>query len=221
MSGSRRTIQPGGAIETWTENMRVSSAPGRSRSDLTNQTPAPAPPAGLQRSRLRPKTPRETLEVIRRHWRKAPVDVYAAARELGLGPVDDPSLPEHVCGLIERVGADGWQIVVNRNHVLTRRRFAVAHAIGHFIYHRDKLEAADGVSDTLAFQTDAQLCPNPLIGPDDEWQANSFAINFLIPDHVLRTVQSIGITDDAELARGFNVLRSAMRCKLGLSPHLA
>ncbi|HKR87736.1 MAG TPA: ImmA/IrrE family metallo-endopeptidase, partial [Phenylobacterium sp.] len=88
--------------------------------------------------------------------------------------------------------------------------------IGHFIYHRAKLEACDGTSDTLAFRIDGAFYPNAQIGPREEWQANTFASNMLIPSHVLKAAQSLGITDDAELARRFNVSRAAMRIKLGL-----
>lgn len=160
--------------------------------------------------------PGEALEIVKRYWSDAPVDVFSAARELGLGPVFESSLPDHVSGMIKRVADDDWKIVVNKNHALVRQRFTVAHEIGHFIYHRAKLEAANGTSDTLAFRIDAELYPNPHIGPQEEWQANTFASNFLIPSQVLRAAQSLGIEDDAELARRFNVSRAAMRIKLGL-----
>jgi hypothetical protein len=169
-----------------------------------------------KRSKLRPKTPGEALEIAKRYWRTAPVDVYRLAAELGLGPVEDPGLPDDLSGLIEKIAPEEWQIVVNRNHEMTRRRFTIAHQLGHFIFHRARLEAADGASDTLAYQVDDQICPNPQIGWEEEQQASSFAINLLIPDHVLRKAKAIGITDDAELARGFNVSRTAMRVKLGL-----
>jgi IrrE N-terminal-like domain len=195
------------------------SATESPRTEPAGQTPAPVAPAGRpRRSRLKVKSPREALEIVKRYWRTAPVDVYRAAAEIGLGPVEDPGLPYLVSGLIERIAPDEWQIVVNRNQALPRRRFTVAHEIGHFIYHRAELEAADGTSDTMAYQVDEAVCPNPAIGPDHERLASAFAVNFLIPDNVLATAQAIGITDDVDLARGFNVSRAAMRIKLGLPP---
>jgi Zn-dependent peptidase ImmA (M78 family) len=97
-----------------------------------------------------------------------------------------------------------------------RKRFTVAHEIGHFIYHQDRL--AQGTSDTLAYRIDGAIRPNPMIGPTQEWQANNFAANLLIPNHYLKMAQAQGITDDVELAKLFNVSRAAMRIKLGLPP---
>lgn len=161
--------------------------------------------------------PSEALAKVKRYWNDAPVDVFAAARELHLGPLLDETLPDHVSGAIRRDGDDNWQIVVNANHALVRQRFTVAHEIGHFIYHRQKLEVCDGTSDTLAFRIDGHYYPNKYIGPREEWQANTFASNFLIPSHVLKAAQSLGITDEVELARRFNVSPAAMRIKLGRS----
>ena len=161
--------------------------------------------------------PSKALEKIKRYWSDAPVDVFAAARDLHLGPVIDENLPNEVSGAIRRLEDDNWQIVVNGGHALTRQRFTVAHEIGHFIYHRAKLEAYDGTSDTLAFRIAANYYPNKYIGPREEWQANTFAANFLIPSHVLRAAQSLGITDTVELARRFNVSPAAMSIRLGNS----
>ncbi|WP_332770308.1 ImmA/IrrE family metallo-endopeptidase [Phenylobacterium sp.] len=159
--------------------------------------------------------PSEALEKVKRYWGDAPVDVFAAARDLHLGPLVDETLPNEVSGAIRRLDDDNWQIVVNGRHAVTRQRFTVAHEIGHFIYHRAKLEACDGTSDTLAFRIAANYYPNKNIGPREEWQANTFAANFLIPNHVLKAAQSLGITDAVELARRFHVSPAAMSIKLG------
>ena len=161
--------------------------------------------------------PSEALEIVKRYWSDTPVDVFSAARELGLGPRKDETLPDKVSGAIRRLDDDNWEIVVNARHAPVRQRFTVAHEIGHFIYHRAKLEACDGTSDTLAFRIAEDYYPNKLIGPREEWQANTFAANLLIPNHVLKAARSLGISDEEELARRFNVSKAAMRIKLGLS----
>jgi hypothetical protein len=160
------------------------------------------------------KSPSEALAITRNYWGSAPVDVFAIARDLELGPIFDAGLEDHVSGLIRRREDGNWEILVNANHSEVRQRFTVAHESGHFIYHRDRL--ALGTSDTLAYRTDEKVFPNPLIGPTQEWQANNFAANLLIPDHYLRAAQAQGMVDDVELARAFKVSRAAMRIKLGL-----
>ena len=141
--------------------------------------------------------------------------VFDLAAELGLGPIPDAALDESISGLIRRKSDGDFEIVVNARHALTRRRFTVAHEIGHFIFHRDRL--ARGTSDTLAYRIDGRVFPNPLIGPEQERQANNFAANLLIPNSFLRAAQAAGITDPNELAKEFQVSPAAMRIKLGVS----
>jgi hypothetical protein len=159
------------------------------------------------------KTPGEAFEITKRYATEVPVRVFDLADTLGLGPVDG-DLPSNISGLLRRRGDGEWQIVVNRHHAEVRRRFTVAHEIGHFIFHRDRL--ANGVSDTLAYRADAVELPNPNIGWEQERQANNFAANLLIPSPILKTAQAAGLNDDQALAEYFQVSRTAMRIRLGL-----
>lgn len=159
-------------------------------------------------------TPKEALEITKRYWKDVPVDVFAIARDLGLGPRFS-DLPDHISGMIKRVsGDDQWEIVINERHARVRQRFTAAHEIGHFIYHRPLL--ADGVSDTLAYRADGGEMPNASIGPVQERQANNFAANLLVPSHWLTAAKAIGVTDPKELAGKFNVSETVMRIKMGL-----
>lgn len=162
------------------------------------------------------KSPREAFDIAQRYWRDLPVRVDMLARELGLGPEYDSNLDERIAGKIVQVSPEQWIIFVNARHNPLRRRFTIAHEIGHFIYHRDLLQAHAGVSDTLAYRADDIVMPNPLIGPQQEWQANNFATNLLIPNHHLSAMQDFGVTDPSELARRFQVTETAIRIKLGL-----
>jgi hypothetical protein len=159
------------------------------------------------------KTTGEAFEIAKRYATDAPVRVFDLARELGLGPIHEPLLG-NISGLIRRKTDGEWEIVVNSTHALNRQRFTVAHEIGHFIFHRDRL--ANGVSDTLAYRADAVEMPNPNIGWEQERQANNFAANLLIPPAFLRAAKAMGISDDEELANHFQVSRAAMRIRLGL-----
>lgn len=156
------------------------------------------------------KTPREALEITKRYWNDVPVRVFDLARELDLGPRAE-NLPDEISGMIRRAG-DKWEVVFNARHAKVRQRFTVAHEIGHFIYHRDLL--AMGVSDTLAYRADVNELPNENIKREQEWQANNFAANLLVPNHWLRAAQASGLTDVKELARQFEVSETVMRIKL-------
>ncbi len=154
----------------------------------------------------------EALEVTKRYWNKVPVDVFALAAELGLGPKFE-ALPDNISGMIRRVGDDRWEIVINEFHARVRQRFTCAHEIGHFIFHRSLL--ADGVSDTLAYRADGERLPNPSIGWQQERQANNFAANLLVPNAWLKAAQNAGFTTK-ELAGHFDVSETVMKIKMGL-----
>lgn len=160
------------------------------------------------------KTPREALDLARRYWAEVPVRVFDLARDLELGPQLDPTLPSKIAGKIVRLRVGVWQIYVNANHPRARQRFTVAHEIGHFIYHRELLAA--GVSDTLAYRADDIVLPNSAIGPQQEWQANNFAANLLVPDSFLTAAQASGRREIGDLARLFDVSDTTIRIKLGL-----
>lgn len=162
------------------------------------------------------KTPREAFDITQRYWRNVPVRVDELASELDLGPEFDARMPQHIAGKIVKITSASWIIFVNAAHNLLRQRFTIAHEIGHFIFHRDLLEQYAGVSDTLAYRVDDRVLANPLIRPQEEWQANNFAANLLIPNFYLRAAQASGITDVVELANHFQVTQVAMRIKLGL-----
>ncbi len=159
------------------------------------------------------KTPGEAFEITKRYATQAPVRVFDLARELGLGPAPTP-LPENISGLIRRKPDGEWEIVVNSIQSTNRQRFTVAHEIGHFIFHRERL--ANGVSDTLAYRADDIEMPNPNIGWEQERQANNFAVNLLAPAPLLRAAQAAGLTSDQDLAARFQMSRAAMRIRLGL-----
>ena len=164
------------------------------------------------------KTAGEAFEITKRYATEAPVRVIDLARELGLGPVFE-ALPGNISGLLRRRPDGEWEIVVNQAHAQVRQRFTIAHEIGHFIFHRDRL--ANGVSDTLAYRADDVEMPNPNIGWEQERQANNFAANLLIPTPFLRAAQAAGIVDDQALAERFQVSRAAMRIRLGLPMEVA
>lgn len=161
-------------------------------------------------------SPGEAARIAKRYQQTIPVDVFALARELGLDPVKE-DLPDNVSGAIRVAPNGNWQIVVNALQSPLRQRFTVAHEIGHFIYHRNRLEQGGGTSDNLAYRTDEKYNDNPHITWLQEHQANQYASNLLIPPHHLQAAIAEGLDEEA-LAKRFDVSRAAMRIKMGPTP---
>lgn len=82
--------------------------------------------------------------VLERYQNTAPVQVGKLAEELGLQVVSTTELPNGISGSISKEG-DDYIIYVNSKQPLRRQRFTIAHEIGHFVKHRDHLDAADEI----------------------------------------------------------------------------
>ena len=79
-----------------------------------------------------------------------PVPVFTLAKQLGLGCEPRP-LEHGISGMLEKVSEGQYRLYYNENHPETRKRFTVAHEIGHFILHRALL--GDGVDDDTAYRS--------------------------------------------------------------------
>src|ERR1700755_157089 len=123
----------------------------------------------------------DSLSIIKNHWNDGPGPVDTIASEIGT-PVLRANLPPNISGLITTDG-DGYKIVVNGRHSIERQRFTIAHEIGHYIYHRDLL--GKGTGDTLAYRAEGTEIPNKHITATHERQANIFAANLLMPNHLI------------------------------------
>lgn len=154
--------------------------------------------------------------MARRYQSTVPVDVFGLANELGLGPKKEP-MADNVSGCIRLRPDDTWEIVINADQSELRQRFTVAHEIGHFIYHRDRLEKGRGTSDNLAYRTDEKYNDNPHITWLQEYQANQYASNLLIPSGALQDAIARGLNEE-QLADLFKVSRAAIRIKTGTTP---
>lgn len=157
----------------------------------------------------------ESLKVIRKYWDTAPVPVDGILTELGLGPVYR-SYPNAISGKIVRSDTPaGYTIIINDRQHLNRRRFTMAHELGHYLYHRDLLQL--GVGDTLAYRAEGSGTPNDKIGPQQETEANRFAANLLMPSHLIASLRAEGVTKPLVLAERLGVSEAAIRIRLGLT----
>lgn len=156
----------------------------------------------------------EALRKVRIYTARAPVDVRGLAQSLGIRVVE-LRLPENISGAIRARNHTNteYEIVVNSEHSEVRKRFTIAHELGHHIYHRDLL--GRGVGDTRAYRAEGTEYPNPHITWREERQANTFAANVLMPEVLVSHYRHLGMSPRA-LASKFNVSEQAMRIRLGL-----
>ena len=150
------------------------------------------------------------LTIIPRHQRKPPVPVVRVARDLGLEVYRSGGWPDSVSGMIrrdaERGGASGYAIFSNGDHAVTRRRFTIAHEIGHFVLHRELI--GDGLTDDALYRSRLQ--------GGDEAAANRFAADLLMPWNRIREAVVGGMDTVEKLAVAFKVSHSAMSIRLGV-----
>jgi hypothetical protein len=96
---------------------------------------------------------------------------------------------------------DGRAIVLNGSGDSGRRRFTIAHEIGHFVLHPEhcRPERGGGVNEA---------------GRREEREADAFAAELLMPEHLVREAAREQGPDATRLAERFEVSRKAMQTRL-------
>lgn len=131
-----------------------------------------------------------------------PVDVDAVAKLLGLTVLLEP-MDDELSGFLELRG-DSWVAGINAYHHPVRRRFTLAHEVGHFVLHRDA--QTDFRDRTFARRTND---PSKM-----ERQADDFAADLLMPAASVIEAIGRGLRNLNDLAQAFNVSSLAMRYRL-------
>jgi Zn-dependent peptidase ImmA (M78 family)/transcriptional regulator with XRE-family HTH domain len=151
--------------------------------------------------------PREMAEAIHALLgiRQPPVEVYMVAQALGV-KVLEWNFSEAVDGLIVQL-ADGPAIGLNEDQSLVRKRFTLAHELGHYVlkhhatFHVDYADVGGTAGDS------------PTYNWRHEREANEFAANLLMPADAVRRRYGSRSTV-ASLASAFNVSKPAMGFRL-------
>lgn len=146
-----------------------------------------------------------------------PVAVELLPSALGIELKYAP-LSSDISGMLEN--NDGkFTITINEKHAETRKRFTLAHEIGHFMLHRELV--GDGLDDDKAYRSsEAGKYNNKRIGMKEETEANKFAANLLMPVELVRlewdkrgnSAEDSVIEDMAKL---FKVSKQTMAIRLG------
>ena len=152
----------------------------------------------------------EAEAIIRNYQHRAPVDVMAIARDLGISVWTSFDLPHGVSGKLFRDprhgGQSGYSIVVNSSDAPVRQRFTAAHEIAHFILHRDQF-GSELVDDAMyrSGLSNAQ-----------EAQANRMAADILMPVPLMSELAKNGICSSERLAHVLQVSNQAIKIRLGI-----
>jgi hypothetical protein len=139
---------------------------------------------------------------------REPVSLRDVVSALNLEVVQTAGEPFSCEAALEPVG-DGHRIVLRGGSPERRRRFTIAHEIGHFVLHPHRLAPQRGGGVNAAWQA-------------QEREADLFAAELLMPEDLVReAVFSYG-PDVERLADHFDVSRQAMQTRLkwmGLAGH--
>jgi len=113
----------------------------------------------------------------------APVDVEGVARALNIEVKKQNADPD-LSGFVLRNPENGTVVIgVNSAHAITRRRFTIAHELGHFLLHEGETLRVDR---THAFRVNLRDDISSKGTDIEEKEANLFAAELLVPFTFLR-----------------------------------
>lgn len=149
------------------------------------------------------KTPHDLLSEA---WdKKIPIDPVKIAKMYGIPVYIMDFDDKETSGVLEWHN-DAPRILVNRNDSLPRKRFTVAHELGHlFRGHLQSDEDHQIIDDQRIFRSGSW--------DKREQQANTFAANLLMPSEALKAMVLQGYKF-VELAKKFGVSEQAMFLRL-------
>jgi hypothetical protein len=139
---------------------------------------------------------------------REPVSLRDVVSALNLEVVRTTGEPFLCEGALQPVG-DSHAIVVRGASNEHRRRFTIAHEIGHFVLHPGRLAPERGGAVNAAWQ-------------EKEREADQFAAELLMPEDLVREAVAEHGDDATRLADRFDVSRQAMQTRLrrlGLGGH--
>lgn len=152
------------------------------------------------------------FSTINEYSKSAPVDINGLIRALGI-KLQQALLAPDIAGMIEKTKDGSYIITVNERDPITRQRFTLAHELGHYVHHRDKI--GDGVQDDRLYRNTG-LFQNSKIGTRQETQANQFAAGVLMPFDLINQLRDAGCDTPEKLAERLVVSVQAMKYRLGV-----
>ncbi|HUY90697.1 MAG TPA: ImmA/IrrE family metallo-endopeptidase [Pirellulales bacterium] len=139
-----------------------------------------------------------------------PINPVAVASVLGIEVFNASFDGDSISGML-RKSEGRYEILVNHSHPPARKRYTIAHELGHYVLHRDQVESfVDPELNLFRSKPPDQKTPAERVR---EIQANMFAAALLMPEELVR--QQLQATNDLpRLASVFQVSHSAMGNRL-------
>lgn len=120
---------------------------------------------------------------------------------------------DNVSGLLKKLeGDDCWAIYVNASDSPRRRRFTIAHEIGHLISYKNGSKSKASIDSTGKI-SDYAFAARTAISDAVEVEANAIAAMLLMPEDFVIRLYNEGKTVE-EMADYFQVSESAMLVRL-------
>ena len=112
------------------------------------------------------------------HYTSGIVDVYKLAESLGIRVIEE-DLPDKVSGVLDCRHQNNPIVLLNSGHFHKRKRFTLAHEIGHFVLHKITGVHMDS---KIFLRQEAPTSQDIKI----EREANQFAAELLMPEDEIR-----------------------------------
>jgi Zn-dependent peptidase ImmA (M78 family) len=155
----------------------------------------------------------------------APVDVESIAEKLKIKIVKVNADDDEAGFIMKPLGNESAVIGVNKNHGYNRRRFTIAHELGHFFLHDFEDVYFDGKhSGSRMFLRDKKSTDGSHV---EEKEANLFAAELLMPEifleQDLNKIEEIYLIDEdpslKQLAKKYRVSIQALTFRLAYLGH--
>lgn len=149
-------------------------------------------------------------QTLRTHGLESiPIDPVILANRLGI-TVNHATFSEgSISGVVAKRG-DHAVILVNSNDSPYRKRFTIAHELGHVLLHLTGIDGEEVDHTENLFRTNEADTPGPIL---KEVQANQFAAALLMPAEKVRE-EWRNTRSVTKLAQRFNVSEEAMGYRL-------
>lgn len=160
------------------------------------------------------KAEREATKVWNKAGRPVPVPVNDIIRDYGLA-LQESALEDSISGMMVTKENGTAVVVINQDHHENRKRFSMAHELGHYLLHRSSRSIFVDASEQK-FYRDAEASTGTKL---QEIEANAFAAELLMPQESIeeRVSETLTMLDEPiieRLADEFHVSQSAMIFRL-------
>ena len=160
----------------------------------------------------------EAARILRQHGLYSiPVDPVALANRSGIKVYNAKFSDDNLSGMIAKRG-DSVNVLVNQNDYPKRKRFTIAHELGHHFLHLLSIDEGEFVDSEDEVKVDLFRDTESMTDPEFaakyiEVEANQFAAALLMPEEFIRQVYAE--TEDIEvMADFFEVSRLALENRL-------